>query len=72
MGRKRAARKNGLDKRYEEITVKSLASGWKITLISIYLLFLVIVGVQFEVLGILFLVHMVGWTFSIAYYHLKF
>jgi len=75
-GRKMAARKNGLDERYEKITVNSLANGWKITVVFIYLLFLlVIVGVQLstaQVLGILLLIHMAGWAFSTIYYHVKY
>lgn len=75
-GRRMAARKNGLDERYEKITVHSLATGWKITIISIYLLFLlVILGTQFstaQVLGILLFIHMAGWAFSTLYYNLKF
>ncbi len=75
-GRRMAARKNGLDERYETIRIKSLASGWKITVISIYLLFLLLlVGFQLstaQVLGILLLIHMGGWAFSTLYYHLKF
>ena len=75
-GRRLAARKNGLDERFEKITVNSLASGWKITVISIYLLFLLlIVGVKLstaQVLGILLLIHMAGWAFSTVYYNLKY
>ncbi len=75
-GRRMAARKNGLDERYEKIINKSLAAGWKITVCSIYLLFLLLIfGVQLtsaQVLGILLLVHMAGWAFSRVYYQLKF
>lgn len=75
-GRKMAARKNGLDERYEKITVSSLANGWKITVISIYVLFLLLIaGVQFstaQALGILLLIHMAGWAFSTLYYNLKY
>ena len=75
-GRRKAALKNGLDERYERISIKSLASGWKIILVSIYFLFLlVILGFQFsaiQVLGILLLIHMAGWTFSVIFYNLRF
>ncbi|MFJ5767224.1 MULTISPECIES: hypothetical protein [unclassified Lysinibacillus] len=75
-GRRMAARKNGLDERYEKITVSSLANGWKITVISIYVLFLLLIaGVQLstaQALGILLLIHMAGWAFSTVYYNLKY
>lgn len=75
-GRRKAARQRGLDERYESITVKSLASGWKITLLSIYLLFILLLfGVQLSVapvLGIILLIHMAGWAFSVLYYNFKF
>jgi len=75
-GRRMAARKNGLDERYEKITVSSLANGWKITVISIYILFLLLIaGVQLstaQALGILLLIHMAGWGFSTVYYNLKY
>ena len=75
-GRRMAARKNGLDERYERITTKSQASGWKITVISIYLLFLLLIfGVQLtsaQALGILLLIHMAGWAIFRVYYTLKF
>lgn len=75
-GRRMAARKNGLDERYEKITVSSLANGWKITVISIYALFLLLIaGVQLstaQALGILLLIHMAGWAFSTVYYNLKY
>lgn len=74
-GRKIASRSRGLDERYESITIKSLANGWKITLITIYILFILMVfGIQLSVapvLGILLLIHMSGWAFSIVYYNLK-
>ncbi|MED4008921.1 hypothetical protein P4629_26445 [Priestia aryabhattai] len=74
-GRKQAARKRGLDERYDAITTKSLAAAWKITLISIYILFILLgLGLNLSaapVLGILLLVHMVGWTFSTIYFNLK-
>lgn len=75
-GRKMASRKRGLDERYETISIKSLANGWKISLIFIYLFFfLLLFGVQISAaatLGILLLIHMAGWAFSIVYYNLKF
>lgn len=75
-GRKMAAKKNGLDERHEKITVKSLANGWKITVISIYLLFVLLMfDVPFsaaQLLGILLLIHMTGWAYSRIYYQLKF
>lgn len=75
-GRKKAAENRGLDERYASIMTKSFASAWKITLVSIYILFaLVIFGVVMtaaEVLGILLLIHFSGWTVSIIYYNSKF
>ncbi|MCM3767653.1 hypothetical protein [Neobacillus niacini] len=74
-GRKQAARKRGLDERYEKISVKSLAASWKITLVAIYILFILFIfGVKLTVapvLGILIFIHLAGWTFSIIYYNLK-
>ncbi|WP_191565484.1 hypothetical protein [Metabacillus idriensis] len=74
-GRKKAAQNRGLDERYESITIKSFASAWKITLISMYILFvLLIFGIQLsavQLLGILLLIHMIGWAFSTFYYNLK-
>lgn len=73
-GRKMAARKNGLDERTHTIFTKSLASGWKITLLSICILFvLVLLGVKLTaaaLLGILLIAHMVGWACSILYFGL--
>jgi hypothetical protein len=75
-GRKLAARKRGIDERYESIAVKALANGWKITLIYIYVLFiLLLLGIQLSVapvLGTLLLIHMAGWAFSLVYYQIKF
>jgi hypothetical protein len=74
-GRKQAARNRGLDERYEAITTKSLATAWKITLVSIYILFILLIcGLRLSavpVLGILLLIHMAGWAFSTIYYNLK-
>ncbi|MEH6944102.1 hypothetical protein [Bacillus sp. JJ722] len=66
-GKKIAARERGLDERYENNKIKSLANGWKITLISIYIIFiLMLFGLELSVatvLGILLLIHMGGWGF---------
>jgi hypothetical protein len=74
-GRKKAASKRGLDERYDVITTKSLALAWKITLVSIYILFILLgFGIKLTaapILGILLLVHMAGWTFSTFYFNLK-
>lgn len=74
-GRRQAARNRGLDERYEIISGKSLANAWKITLVSFYLLFiLVIFKVHISaaaVLGILLIVHMAGWAISTIYYNVK-
>ncbi len=74
-GRKKAARNRGLDERYDTITTKSFALSWKITLVSIYILFILLCfGIKLStapVLGILLLVHMAGWTFSTIYFNLK-
>ncbi|WP_274361911.1 hypothetical protein [Paenibacillus thermotolerans] len=74
-GRRQAARKRGLDERFETISVKSLETAWKITLAAIYIIFILLVfGVQLPAvpaIGILMLVHMAGWAFSTIYYHLK-
>lgn len=74
-GRKQAARKRGLDERYQVISTKSQAMAWKITLGSIYVLFLLLAfGVQLSsaaVLGVLLIIHMAGWTFSTIYNNLK-
>ncbi|WP_066306974.1 hypothetical protein [Bacillus sp. FJAT-29814] len=74
-GRRQAARKRGLDERYNIISTKSLAASWKITLVAIYILFILLnFGMKLTaapVLGILLLIHMAGWTFSIIYYNLK-
>ncbi|GIP26273.1 hypothetical protein J23TS9_14030 [Paenibacillus sp. J23TS9] len=74
-GRKQAARQRGLDERFHVISSKSQASAWKITLVAIYILFIMIVcGVKLSaapVLGIVLLVHMAGWAFSSVYYNIK-
>lgn len=75
-GRKKAAQRRGLDERNTEITKNALATGWKVTLIAIYVIwFLLVFGVQFsvpEVLGILLLVHMIGWGGFRFYYQFKY
>lgn len=75
-GRKKAAQSRGLDERHEEITKNALATGWKVTLIAIYVFWLLLVfGVQFsvaEVLGILLLIHMIGWAGFRLYYQFKY
>lgn len=75
-GRKKAAKNRGLDERYESITTKSFASAWKISLAAMYILFaLVIFGFQLaaaQLLGILLLIHMIGWAGSTFYYSFKF
>lgn len=75
-GRKKAAQDRGLDERYETITTKSYASAWKISLVAIYILFaLVIFGLQpntGQLLGVVLLVHMIGWAGSTLYYSFKF
>jgi len=74
-GRKQAARQRGLDERYHIISSKSQAAAWKITLVTIYLLFIMMVcGAKLSVapvLGIVLLVHMAGWAFSTVYYNIK-
>ncbi|MFT4412241.1 hypothetical protein ACLM5H_00140 [Fredinandcohnia humi] len=74
-GRKQAAKNRGLDERYEIISSKALGMGWKITLVALYTFFILLnFGVKLSVapvLGILVLVHMAGWAFSLVYYHLK-
>lgn len=75
-GRKKAAKNRGLDERYESITTKSFASAWKISLAAMFILFtLVIFGFQLaaaQLLGILLLIHMIGWAGSTFYYSFKF
>lgn len=75
-GRKKAAQSRGLDERNVEITKNALATGWKVTLVAIYVFwFLLVFGVQFsvaEVLGILLLVHMSGWVGFRFYYEFKY
>jgi len=75
-GRKKAAQNRGLDERNAEITKSALANGWKVTLVAIYIFwFLLIFDVQFsvaEVLGILLLVHMIGWAGFRVYYQYKY
>ena len=75
-GRKKAAQNRGLDERNAEITKNALATGWKVTLVAIYVFWLLLVfGVQFsvaEVLGILLLVHMIGWAGFRFYYQYKY
>lgn len=75
-GRRLAIRNRGIDERYKNISIRSLANGWKITLVSIYLFFiLMLFGIKFSVapvLGIILLIHMAGWAFSAVYYNLKF
>jgi len=74
-GRKQAARQRGLDERFHIISSKSQAASWKITLVAIYILFIMLVcGVKLSaapVLGILLFVHMAGWAFSNVYYSIK-
>jgi len=75
-GRKKAAQNRGLDERNEAITKSALANGWKVTLIAIYIFwFLLVFDVQLsvaEVLGILLLVHMIGWAGFRLYYQFKY
>lgn len=75
-GRKKAAENRGLDERYSSIMTKSFSSAWKITLLSMYILFaLLLFGVELAavpLLGILLLIHLGGWTFSTFYYNFKF
>lgn len=75
-GRRLSIRQRGIDERYKNISIRSLANGWKITLVSIYILFLLMLfGIKLSVapvLGIILLIHMAGWAFSTVYYNLKF
>lgn len=75
-GRRLSNRNRGIDERYKNISIRSLANGWKITLVSIYIFFiLMLFGIQLSiapVLGIILLIHMAGWAFSALYYNLKF
>lgn len=75
-GRKKAAENRGLDERYASITTKSFSSAWKITLLSMYILFaLLLFGVPLTavpLLGMLMLIHLAGWAFSTFYYNFKF
>lgn len=75
-GRKKLQQSRGLDERYEEITKNALANGWKVTLGAIYVIWILLVfDVQFsvaEVLGILLLIHMIGWAGFRFYYQLKY
>lgn len=74
-GRKQAARQRGLDERNQMITLKALATSWKITLAAIYILFLLFAfGIKLTappILGILLIVQMAGWTIATVYYQLK-
>jgi len=74
-GRKQATRKRGLDERYQIISNKSQAVAWKLTLIVIYILFILIAcGVKMSaapVLGIVLVIHLAGWAFSNIYYNVK-
>jgi hypothetical protein len=74
-GRKKAQQNRGLDERYEAISKNALANGWKVTLGGIYVFWiLLILDVQIsaaEVLGILLLIHMIGWAGFRIYYQLK-
>lgn len=75
-GRKKAAENRGLDERYISITNKSFGTAWKITLVSMYILFaLLIFGIEvaaIPLLGTLLLIHLIGWAFSTFYYNFKF
>lgn len=75
-GRKKSAENRGLDERYENITTKSFASAWKISLAAMYILFaLLMFGLQpttSQLLGVLLLIHMMGWAGSTFYYNLKY
>ncbi len=75
-GRKLAAQKRGIDERYENIAVKALANGWRVTLVYISVLFILLVmGIKLSVapvLGTLLLIHMAGWALSFIYYQIKF
>jgi len=74
-GRKQAARKRGLDERYDIISSKSQAVAWKFTLVAIYILFIIIAcGVKLSaapVLGIVLFIHLASWAFSNIYYNIK-
>ena len=75
-GRKKAAENRGLDERYENIMTNSFASAWKISLAAMYILFAItIFGVELaavHLLGMLLIIHMIGWAGSTFYYSFKF
>ncbi len=72
IGNRQAKKYRGLDERFVLIRTKARASSWIVTLISTYLLFLlVILKVEISigaVLGISLLTQMASWTFFVFYY----
>lgn len=74
-GRKKAAENRGLDERYASITTKAFANAWKITLVALYIQFIIVIfGMDLatvEVLGTLLIIHLAGWAISMVYYNSK-
>jgi hypothetical protein len=66
LGRRMAARKRGTDERYFLIWKNARAGSWLLTLFAIYVLYsLMFLGVSISApaaLGIVMLVHMLGWA----------
>lgn len=75
-GRKKAAQNRGLDERNTAITQHALANGWKITLVAIYVFWMLLAfDIDLtvpQVLGILLLAHMAGWAGSLLYFQVKY
>ncbi|MFD2172094.1 hypothetical protein [Tumebacillus lipolyticus] len=74
-GRYKARKERGLDERYDEISKRALAVGWKCSFAAMIVLFaLVILGVlesAAAAIGIAYLVHLASASFAFVYYQLK-
>ena len=71
-GRRAAAKRRGLDERFDLIRTKARATSWFFTLFGVYLFFfLLLLGVNLSVapvLGIFLLLHLGSWAISVFYY----
>ncbi|TLS37955.1 hypothetical protein [Pseudalkalibacillus caeni] len=76
LGRHFAAQKRGLDERYMEIEKRSRNTSWWWTLAGIYIVFFLVLveGITSPApaIGIVLLIHMASYSFSVFYYNVKY
>ncbi|MGD8190927.1 hypothetical protein ACQCN2_13195 [Brevibacillus ginsengisoli] len=75
IGNRQAKKNRGLDERFHLIRTKARANSWIVTLITTYILFLLLI-LKFDisiaaVLGMLLLTQMGSWAFFVFYYEYK-